>query len=120
MPHTRATSDALLAAGSLLSAASMGFPWPDWATIVGPTSGLVISVVMLGIFIKHSRDRIRREDARYKEELQERANHAAAILAIQLATNKTLQNLTNVLSRRPCLCNDHIEIEDTNPNQPKP
>lgn len=75
---------------------------------------------MLSVFVKHSRDRIAREDARHESELASRAKHAKDFMKLQMATNRTLTNVANALQKRPCLCRDLIEIEDVNFDDDKP
>ncbi|MEI8044233.1 MAG: hypothetical protein WCL11_22675 [Verrucomicrobiota bacterium] len=36
----------------------------DWDKLLGPLGCLVLSIIMLGVFISHARNRMRREDAR--------------------------------------------------------
>lgn len=112
MPHTRITQDALLLGGSLASASSMSFPWPDWATLIGPASGLVVSLIMLSVFVRHSRDRLIKEDARHKDELKARSRHSRDFIRLQMSTNRTLTKIAASLERRPCLCKDKIEVEE--------
>lgn len=66
----------------------------DWERIVGPFGGLVVSLLMLLVLIRHSAARLRRDDERAKHEREERERRHVEAMAIQRALGERLDAQT--------------------------
>lgn len=65
----------------------------DWERMIGPWGGLLISVFMLIILLRHSAKRIAKEDARSNEDRAERDRRHKEQLEVMRETNSKFESL---------------------------
>jgi hypothetical protein len=65
----------------------------DWERMIGPWGGMMISVVMLGILLRHSAKRITKEDERAKTDREERERRHSESLAAMRETHGKFEQL---------------------------
>ena len=65
----------------------------DWERLVGPWGGLLISVGMLGILLRHSAKRIAKEDIRSNEDRAERERRHKEQIDVMRETHAKFESL---------------------------
>lgn len=94
MTHPLPVTPETLAGATVVMASLTGWLTDkDWERMVGPWGGLLLSVCMCGILLRHSAKRIKREDERSELERQERERRHAESMALQRESHAKFETL---------------------------